>query len=131
MCRQVFPSRLTHETRVLYEKYQSQALELLLRHPVVPTEEYGKLQARVGVFLCEDRKYRENEKLLQESTNIFTKLKHYSSALGTLQQLAKSYRTQGRHTDYNGLKVSITDMKHRIRVQQAEARVAVSACVIL
>lgn len=126
MSRQVFPSRSTNETRVLYEKYQ--VLELLLRYPVIPSEEYGMLQARVGSFLCEDGKYREGEKLLQESVNIFTKLKHFSSALGPLQQLAKSYRVQGRIADYNEFQLSITDMKHRVRVQQSQARAA--ACIV-
>jgi len=135
LCSRVFGPPVDNDKRVLQEKYQNQALELVLRHPVVPTKGYAILQQHVGAFLCEQGKYKDGEKLLEASAEMCINLKEYGSALNSQEHLAKAYTKQGRIAESNMLRLNIRQGRLMIVKEKVDefnaVHLAFTLCVIM
>lgn len=69
---EAFPKEITSEIYPVCRLYQSQVLEPLLRLKAMPSHKLSEIMVRVGVFLREDGKYYDSEKLLVEALQIST-----------------------------------------------------------
>jgi tetratricopeptide (TPR) repeat protein len=75
LCYQVFPAVFTNATRPICRMYQNQIVEPLLQVRATRTGICCNMKYRVAWFLVEDGKYRDGQRLLQQSLDGGVKLK--------------------------------------------------------
>jgi tetratricopeptide (TPR) repeat protein len=111
-----FPKKLTNETRPFCRKYESQLVEPLLRLKTIRSEISRDLKRRVGIFLLEDGKYKDSEKLLLQA------FEAYADTFGTddpetftiMNKLASTYWAQGKTTEVARLQEEVLERSKQI-----------------
>lgn len=75
MCNIAFPAEVTNETRPLCRRYQDQVIvPLLYATTLRASERTARVTERVGIFLREDGKFGDSEKLLSRAVKIFSEV---------------------------------------------------------
>lgn len=117
---EAFPTQVTFEIYPLCRLYQSQVLESLLRLKTIPSRRLAAIKVRVGVFLREDGKYDESEKLLVEALQISTDVlgPEAPETLVVMLFLAWTYGEKGRGDE--SVELYETALKKRIKIMGKE-----------
>jgi tetratricopeptide (TPR) repeat protein len=117
---ETFPKEITSEIYPVCRLYESQVLEPLLRLKPMPSQKLADIMVRVGVFLCEDGKYYDSEKLLVEALQISTDIlgSEAPETLVVMLFLAWTYGEQRRGDD--SIKLYETALKTRKKITGEE-----------
>jgi len=116
LCDQSFPRAWTNKNRTLCHICIGQIMGPLLDAEVIRTEKSANVMYRVGWFLREDGKIRESERLSLQAVEINSEIlgDDHPDTLNSMNNLAETYRAQGRTDDAAGIHEQVLEKRKRI-----------------
>jgi Tetratricopeptide repeat/NB-ARC domain len=98
ICDQSFPQEWNNETRALCRCYVGQVMGPLIDPEASETEKSANVMARLGLFLGDDGKVIDSERVLEKSLKICTRIlgAEHPATLTSMNNLANTYSDQGR-----------------------------------
>ena len=116
LCDQSFPQKWTNENRALCRVSVDQIMSPLLDFKVIRTEKSADVMYRVGWFLRDDGKISDSERLSLQAVEICTEIlgDEHPHTLKTMNNLAATYRAQGRTGDAAALHEEVLEKRRRI-----------------
>jgi tetratricopeptide (TPR) repeat protein len=119
LCNAAFPpwhdwdlEALLHQSRL----YEDQVVGPLLEFPILPSETFGCLLSRVGLFLREDGKFQQAEEVLTKSWTLFGNLKgaEHHETLNAMALLAWCHQNRGQHQQAADLEQQVLETRLRL-----------------
>ena len=102
LCYSAFPTSWeSNETRELGRKFQNQVMEPAVEAANIPSERAGITLGRIGDFLRKDGKWKDAQRLNEDSCKILQTLlgNEHQDTLTSMENLALTYGDQGKLQD--------------------------------
>jgi tetratricopeptide (TPR) repeat protein len=115
ICNAALPKEwYTPETRMLWRSFQSQVVEPAFEATKTQSQQAGITMDRIGVFLREDGKFKDSERLNSRSVKILEEFgKEHPKTLWSMNNLASTYWHQGKLQDAADLQESVLEAMRR------------------
>jgi len=116
MCDQAFPEGWNNDNRALCRRYIGQVMGPLVDPDASETVKFAEVMYRVGWFLRDDGKIVDSEHILVRSRKVYLTILgvEHPDTLRSMNNLAATYRDQGRRAEAAALQEEVLEKRRRI-----------------